>query len=90
MKEDAGKYFVFLVSDANLRRYRIEPRELHDRLLSRDKSVNSYAIFLASFGDEANKIASALPAGRGHVCMDTSLLPGIFKSIFISQFDDRK
>ena len=87
-RKDAGNYFVFLVSDANLRRYRINPRELHDHLVSRnDRSVNAYAIFLASFGNEANSIVSALPPGRGHVCMDTSLLPGIFKSIFISQFD---
>ena len=75
--------FVFVVSDANLERYGIEPRELARKLLA-DPGVQAHALFIASFADEAEQIRCALPPGRGHVCLDTSDLPRTFKQIFTS------
>ncbi|KAG4058579.1 von Willebrand factor A domain-containing protein 8 [Phytophthora cactorum] len=77
--------FVFVVSDANLERYGIEPRYLGRKLLA-DPGVQAHALFIASFADEAERIRRELPAGRGHVCLDTSDLPRMFKQIFTSAF----
>ncbi|KAG3117086.1 hypothetical protein PI125_g4103 [Phytophthora idaei] len=77
--------FVFVVSDANLERYGIEPRYLGRKLLA-DPGVQTDALFIASFADEAERIRRELPAGRGHVCLDTSDLPRMFKQIFTSAF----
>eukprot|EP00287_Rhodomonas_sp_CCMP768_P002650 CAMPEP_0196727726 /NCGR_PEP_ID=MMETSP1091-20130531/8639_1 /TAXON_ID=302021 /ORGANISM="Rhodomonas sp., Strain CCMP768" /LENGTH=126 /DNA_ID=CAMNT_0042070379 /DNA_START=157 /DNA_END=538 /DNA_ORIENTATION=- len=79
---EADDYFVFLLSDANLRRYGIEPEELGDLLVA-DKRVNAFAIFIAG-GSEAGRLAKALPFGRGYVCADTARLPGAFKEMFSS------
>uniref|UniRef100_M4B1C1 VWFA domain-containing protein n=1 Tax=Hyaloperonospora arabidopsidis (strain Emoy2) TaxID=559515 RepID=M4B1C1_HYAAE len=80
---EGDERFVFVVSDANLERYGIEPRDLGRKLLA-DPSVQAHALFIASFADEAEQIRCALPNGRGHVCLDTSDLPRIFKRIFTS------
>ncbi|RLN95927.1 hypothetical protein BBJ28_00014037, partial [Nothophytophthora sp. Chile5] len=73
--------FVFVVSDANLERYGIRPRQLGRRLLA-EPGVQAHALFIASFADEAERIRRELPAGRGHVCLDTADLPRMFKQIF--------
>ncbi|EQC29691.1 hypothetical protein SDRG_12691 [Saprolegnia diclina VS20] len=80
---DGDEYFVFVVSDANLDRYGIHPKVL-GRELAADSRVNAHAIFIASFADEATRILSHLPPGHGHVCLDTSDLPRVFKRIFTS------
>ena len=91
--------YAFLVSDANLRRYGISPRELAQHMetsdtsyidggVSKADSIRSYAIFLASIGDEAERIKAALPRGRGFTCFDTAGLPGLFRSIFTAEFGD--
>ncbi|KAH7478903.1 hypothetical protein KRP22_011039 [Phytophthora ramorum] len=77
--------FVFVVSDANLERYGIEPGYLGRKLLA-EPGVQAHALFIASFADEAERIRRELPAGRGHVCLDTSDLPRMFKQIFTSAF----
>ncbi|KAJ8571693.1 hypothetical protein ON010_g5139 [Phytophthora cinnamomi] len=77
--------FVFVVSDANLERYGIEPRYLGQKLVS-EPGVQAHALFIASFADEAECIRRELPAGRGHVCLDTSDLPRMFKQIFTAAF----
>ncbi|GMF35841.1 unnamed protein product [Phytophthora fragariaefolia] len=77
--------FVFVVSDANLERYGIEPSYLGRKLVS-EPGVQAHALFVASFADEAERIRRELPAGRGHVCLDTSDLPRMFKQIFTSAF----
>ncbi|KAG7391169.1 von Willebrand factor A domain-containing protein 8 [Phytophthora pseudosyringae] len=77
--------FVFVVSDANLERYGIEPRYLGHKLVA-EPGVQAHALFIASFADEAERIRRELPAGRGHVCLDTSDLPRMFKQIFTSAF----
>lgn len=50
---DADDRFLFVISDANLRRYGISPRTLGNVLISKD-SVHASAIFIASFDDEVN------------------------------------
>ena len=70
-------------SDANLARYGVKPTEL-GAVLSKDTKVNSYVIFIASLGDEADQFKFSLPVGKAFVCLDTKKLPGIFKQIFTS------
>jgi hypothetical protein len=82
---DSDEAFVFLVSDANLRRYGISPHELGAVLTSND-DVNACAIFIASLADEAARIEAALPAGTGHICFDTSDLPQLFRNLFAASF----
>ena len=80
LAEDADDRFVFLLSDANLRRYGIQPEEL-GHVLTMDKRVNAFAVFIAG-GKEAARVAEALPFGRGFVCSDTSRLPATLKDMF--------
>lgn len=86
--EPADDYFVVVVSDANLDRYRISPRVLGAKLIQ-DPQVKSHMIFIASFSDEAERILDQLPPGRGSVCLDTSKLPQLFKKMFQSHFQDQ-
>mmetsp|Transcript_44379 Transcript_44379/g.108280 ORF Transcript_44379/g.108280 Transcript_44379/m.108280 type:complete len:114 (-) Transcript_44379:176-517(-) len=79
-EQEGDDYFVLLLSDANLRRYAISPEDLGD-LLTGNPKVKAYALFIAG-GREADKLANALPFGRGLVCMDTKDLPGVVKEIF--------
>ncbi|KAI9908417.1 hypothetical protein PsorP6_004490 [Peronosclerospora sorghi] len=80
---EGAERFVFVVSDANLERYGIEPRYLGRKLVA-DPDVQAHALFIASFADEAEEIRRELPQGRGHVCLNTSDLPRILKQIFTS------
>ena len=87
--------YTFLVSDANLRRYGIHPEELAKYMDfeagtkgTDGIAVRTFAIFLASIGDEADRIKSALPRGRAFTCFDTTALPGLFRSIFTAEFAD--
>jgi von Willebrand factor A domain-containing protein 8 len=91
---DDDECIVIAISDANLQRYGIHPREL-GKIMQQQKqqgirssstttnssSVKAYCIFIASFGKEAQEIQQALPIGRGHVCMQTSDLPRIVRQI---------
>lgn len=54
-EEDADDYFVFAISDANLRRYGIPPSRLA-AALNGNADVNAFAIFIASIGEEAGRI----------------------------------
>jgi hypothetical protein len=83
--QEADDYFVFVVSDANLERYNIDPKRLGKQLVA-DKRVKANAIFIASFADEAERILKDLPQGRGFVCLDTTELPKLFKKIFTTAF----
>lgn len=61
----SGGKFVFIVSDANLRRYNIPPEALAQEIhRASNSSVDTYAVFIASIADEAHRVADALPAGR--------------------------
>jgi len=79
MKEDVDENFIFLLSDANLQRYGISPKHL-GRVLTTNKKIHGYAIFIASLQDEAQKIKKELPPGHGYVCLDTSSLPHTFNT----------
>lgn len=83
---DSGNSIVVAISDANLHRYGIRPRAL-GRIISagQESSVAAHCIFIASFGDEAQEILRELPAGRGHICLETSDLPRIVKDIIAAQ-----
>ena len=51
------------------------------RALSSDSTVNSHVFFIAE-EDTAEVMAGAMPPGRAHVVMDTTLMPLLFKNIF--------
>ncbi|KAF1790933.1 Nucleophile aminohydrolase [Phytophthora cactorum] len=65
--------FVFVVSDANLERYGIEPRYLGRKLLA-DPGVQAHALFIASFADEAEP----LPLHWGNACFMLLLRSTVF------------
>eukprot|EP00545_Synedropsis_sp_CCMP1620_P013255 CAMPEP_0119030820 /NCGR_PEP_ID=MMETSP1176-20130426/41225_1 /TAXON_ID=265551 /ORGANISM="Synedropsis recta cf, Strain CCMP1620" /LENGTH=1404 /DNA_ID=CAMNT_0006987197 /DNA_START=172 /DNA_END=4386 /DNA_ORIENTATION=+ len=82
--ESSDDNVVVLVSDANLSRYGIHPRELGRVVRAgseQPNSVKAYCIFIASFGEEADEINQALPLGRGHICMQTSDLPRVIRDL---------
>ncbi|CAH0692016.1 unnamed protein product [Spodoptera exigua] len=81
--EDADEAIVLILSDANLRRYGIQPEEL-GTILTSDHRVQAHVIFIGSLGDEANTLLRRLPAGHAHVCMDVASLPQIMQQIFAS------
>ena len=85
-QEEDEKSIVIMVSDANMRRYGIHPRELASQMTRSPDRVSTYAIFIASLGDEAEQLSRELPAGRGFVCMNTEDLPVLFQRIFSSEF----
>ncbi|XP_056637109.1 von Willebrand factor A domain-containing protein 8 isoform X2 [Diorhabda sublineata] len=83
---DEEKYdeaIVIILSDANLQRYGISPSELA-KAMSVKPSVSAYAVFIASLGDQAERLTQNLPAGRAFICQDTRELPHILKQIFSS------
>lgn len=79
--------FLFLLSDANLRRYGISPKYLANVMKTEDKSVSLevFAIFLATFGVEADRLKQNLPPGKGFTCMNTSELPSLMKKILVER-----
>ena len=81
-QDDEG--IVVVISDANLRRYGLAPRELGARLLASDR-VHAVALFIASFGEEAERIRKELPPGRGLVALDTARLPAMLREIFVAR-----
>ena len=77
----ADERFVFVISDADLKRYGKRPDEWN-RILTSQPSVGAYAILIASNEAEADSIHAALAPGRGHVCTDTAALAATFERIF--------
>ena len=77
---DADDRFVFVLSDANFRRYRIRSADFK-HALTRQPEVKAYAIFIAN-PREAEVLQESLPHGRAYSCQDTSKLPLTFKHIF--------
>jgi von Willebrand factor A domain-containing protein 8 len=82
---------VIAISDANLERYGIQPKDLSRAMQTRtDHSAGiakAFCIFIASFGEEAESIKRELPVGRGFVCMDSSELPAIVRNILAAEID---
>ena len=83
LEKDGDQHFVFVISDANLRRYGITTHEISSIIRS-DPRVNVFCIFIASLGQEAEMIKKQLPAGHGHVCYDSKDLPSVLKKIFLA------
>ncbi|XP_039451313.1 von Willebrand factor A domain-containing protein 8 [Culex pipiens pallens] len=81
-KEDCDEAIVVVLSDANLSRYGISPRNLNDILQKQAPKVQAYVIFIGSLGDEAQLIANNMTAGKSFVCMNLEQLPQILKQIF--------
>jgi len=73
--------FVFLLSDANLRRYGISGKTFSQVLTSKP-NVAAFAVFIGSLGAEAENLKRQLPIGRSSVCMNTSTLPKTFRELF--------
>jgi len=78
--EEGDDYLVFVVSDANLGGYGITP-DMLQKAMNADPKVTASAIFIAEKA-AADMLSSALPTGRGYVCMDVEQLPNILKEIF--------
>merc|ERR1712048_226934 len=76
-----GRAFVVVLSDANFRRYQMDPLWWSDALMH-DPVVEGHAVMIGSLGEEAKRIRASLPPGRGHIVLDTALLPATFKTIF--------
>ncbi|XP_055526444.1 von Willebrand factor A domain-containing protein 8 [Wyeomyia smithii] len=81
-KEDCDEAIVVVLSDANLSRYGISPKNLNDVLQKQSPKVQGYVIFIGSLGDEAQLIANNMTAGKSFVCMNLEQLPQILKQIF--------
>mmetsp|Transcript_23930 Transcript_23930/g.42613 ORF Transcript_23930/g.42613 Transcript_23930/m.42613 type:complete len:152 (+) Transcript_23930:48-503(+) len=84
---DPGQHFVFLLSDANLRRYGIDPEYL-GQILTSDPAVKANFIAIASLADEATRIGQAMPPGTASTCLDAADLPQLLKSILTSSIDN--
>ncbi|CAB0011014.1 unnamed protein product [Nesidiocoris tenuis] len=82
-EEDCDEGIVVIMSDANLSRYSIQPKELMAAMAS-DLRVEAFVVFIGSLGDEATRLVNSLPAGKAFVCMDLTNLPHILQSIFTS------
>ncbi|KAJ3366076.1 hypothetical protein HDU91_002000 [Kappamyces sp. JEL0680] len=81
VKETADDYFVFVVSDANLRRYAISPKDFGN-ILEKDPKVSAVALFIGSLGDEARELTRQLPQGRSFFASNTQMIPSLMKDIF--------
>uniref|UniRef100_A0AAR5PQP5 von Willebrand factor A domain-containing protein 8 n=2 Tax=Dendroctonus ponderosae TaxID=77166 RepID=A0AAR5PQP5_DENPD len=80
-EEDCDEAILVLLSDANLQRYGIPPSKLAEALTVKP-NVSSYAVFIGSLGDQAERLTQKLPSGRAFICNDTKELPQILKQIF--------
>jgi hypothetical protein len=82
-EQEADDYFVLVVSDANLSRYGVDPIQF-GALLTSNVAVNAFALFIASFDNEAFELKKKMPVGKGFVIFDTGAMPNTFKQIFAS------
>ncbi|RNF05748.1 putative heat shock protein HslVU, ATPase subunit HslU [Trypanosoma rangeli] len=81
--EKGDAYLVFVISDANLARYGISPREL-GAIMRSHREVQMFCIFIATLGEQAENLQAEMLPGHGFECFDTQALPHILKQIFIS------
>ena len=54
----ADEYFVFILSDADIKRYEVTPEAL-GRVLTMNPRVHAYALFIAPNYDEAEQLRAA-------------------------------
>lgn len=81
--KEADEKFVIILSDANLDRYGIRPSQFAE-IMTEDESVNVFAIFIGSLGDQAASLKKRLPSGKAFVCKRTDEIPQILQQIFTS------
>ncbi|VDO95662.1 unnamed protein product [Heligmosomoides polygyrus] len=81
--KDCDERIVVLISDANLDRYGISPKDLV-KIMNKDDSVSSFIILIGSLGLQAQRLQSSLPVGKAFVCENTADLPKIMQNIFTS------
>eukprot|EP00013_Stygamoeba_regulata_P010591 CAMPEP_0177670638 /NCGR_PEP_ID=MMETSP0447-20121125/24206_1 /TAXON_ID=0 /ORGANISM="Stygamoeba regulata, Strain BSH-02190019" /LENGTH=144 /DNA_ID=CAMNT_0019177835 /DNA_START=25 /DNA_END=459 /DNA_ORIENTATION=- len=77
---EGDEHFVFVLSDANLRRYGISPAHLA-QAMKRNPKVKVHAIFIASLGEQSRVLEKNLPPGAAFTCLDTHTLPGVFHKL---------
>ena len=77
---------VIVISDANFRRYNIDPLDVSD-ILRKSPGVKAHFIMIGSLADEATEIISELPVGKAHSCMSSSDLPAILRSILTASLE---
>ena len=77
---------VIVISDANFRRYDIDPADVND-ILRKSPGVKAHFIMIGSLADEASEIISELPVGKAHSCMSSSDLPAILRSILTASLE---
>ncbi|KHJ98846.1 hypothetical protein OESDEN_01157, partial [Oesophagostomum dentatum] len=82
-EKNCDERFVVLISDANLDRYGISPKDLV-KVMNRSDAVRSFVILIGSLGQQADRLRASLPNGKAFVCENTSDLPKIMQSIFSS------
>ncbi|XP_017030247.2 von Willebrand factor A domain-containing protein 8 [Drosophila kikkawai] len=83
-EQDYDNAIAVVLSDANLSRYGIAPKDLAMALKRGEPKVKGYVIFIGSLAEEADEINAAMPAGQSFVCMDLTKLPHILQQIFTS------
>lgn len=83
VQDEADEYFVFLLSDANLDQYGIQPADLK-YLLDMDQRVNLFILFIGTMGRQAEMLRAALPQDKVFVTLNTSDIPKVLKRVFLS------
>lgn len=79
--DEATRGLVVALSDANFRRYGLDPLDWAVALSRDEDSVDGYALMIGSLGDEAARVSAALPRGRGHVAGSSEDIPIILKKV---------
>ena len=75
--------FVIVISDANFDRYGLSPK-IFGKMLQSNENVQCFAMFIGSLGQQAIHLQQSLPSGKGFVCLETSQIPRVLKTIFTS------
>ncbi|CAF3396834.1 unnamed protein product [Rotaria sp. Silwood1] len=75
--------FVIVISDANFDRYGLSPK-VFGKMLQSNENVQCFAMFIGSLGQQAIHLQQNLPSGKGFVCLETSQIPKVLKTIFTS------
>ena len=73
---DLDSRYVFVVSDANFRRYGISTKRISTALTSSPK-VEAALLMVGQLGEEADQLARELPQGKAYVCRKSGDLSNI-------------
>jgi von Willebrand factor A domain-containing protein 8 len=73
---------ILVISDANLRRYRIDPSDIGHLLTQ--SGVHAHLVLIGNFGEEARQLSRDVPNERAQVCLKSEDLPLILKTILAS------